>query len=129
MNTFGKYIKTKRLAKGLSLRQFCKNKGLDSAYVSRLENELIPAPSKESLLEALAQSLELKKNTAEWVEFFDLAATSRGEIPKDIQDKFPDVLNLLPAFFRSVEKDSLNEEDIQDLLNLVKSGYDDPEEN
>jgi transcriptional regulator with XRE-family HTH domain len=127
MNTFGTYIKAKRLAKGLSLRQFCKNKGLDPAYVSRLENELIPAPLKNTLLEALAESLELEKNTPDWVRFFDLAATSRGEIPKDIQDKFPEVLNLLPAFFRSAEKDSLNEEDIQKLLNLVKSGYDDPE--
>lgn len=111
----------------LTLRQFCKNKGLDPAYISRLENDIISAPSKESLLRTLAKAIEIKENTPEWVEFFDLASASKGEMPKDIKQEFPEVLTYLPAFLRSVKRNKVTKEDVEELVELVKGGYDEPE--
>ena len=127
MTTYGKFFKEHRLKQGLSLRQFCKSKGLDPAYVSRIENDIIPAPIKEDVLEALAQSIDIKKMTKEWVEFHDLASISRGKIPKDVQEKYPEVLSILPAFFRSIGKKRMTENDVKELIKLVRDGYDDPE--
>lgn len=126
--TFGKLFKNKRIATNLTLRQFCANKGLDPAYISRLENGIISAPSKEDLLKTLAKALSLKENTPEWVEFFDLASLSRGEIPDDIKQDFPKVLAYLPAFLRSVKKSKVTKEEVNELVALVKGGYENPEE-
>jgi len=46
----------------LTLRKFCSNKGLDPAFISRLENDIIPAPSKELLLKTLAKEDGMSKN-------------------------------------------------------------------
>ena len=112
----------------LTLRQFCINKGLDPAFISRLENEIIPAPSKDSLLKTLAKALNLKDTTPEWVEFFDLASLSRGEVPEDIKQDFPEVLAYLPAFLRSVKKNKVTKKDVKELVELVKGGYENPSE-
>jgi len=126
--TFGKFFKQKRMETKLTLRQFCINKGLDPAFISRLENEIIPAPSKDSLLKTLAKALNLKDNTPEWVEFFDLASLSRGEVPEDIKQDFPEVLAYLPAFLRSVKKNKVTKKDVKELVELVKGGYENPSE-
>jgi len=126
--TFGKFFKQKRMETKLTLRQFCINKGLDPAFISRLENEIIPAPSKDSLLKTLAKALNLKDTTPEWVEFFDLASLSRGEVPEDIKQDFPEVLAYLPAFLRSVKKNKVTKKDVKELVELVKGGYENPSE-
>jgi transcriptional regulator with XRE-family HTH domain len=125
--TFGTFFKNKRMKTDLSLRQFCKSKGLDPAYISRIENDIIPAPNKQSLLETLAKALDIKETTPEWVEFFDLAFVSKGEMPEDIQENFPEVLAYLPAFLRSVKKNKVTKEDVNELVDLVKAGYDEPD--
>ncbi|MBI2620873.1 helix-turn-helix transcriptional regulator [candidate division WWE3 bacterium] len=125
--TFGEYLKSKRMETNLTLRQFCRNKGLDPAYISRLENGIIAPPSKESLLKTLAKALNFSENTPEWVEFFDLASAGNGVLPADIKQEFPEVLAYLPAFLRSVKRNKVTREDVQELIQLVKGGYDGPE--
>ena len=110
----------------LTLRQFCVKKGLDPAFISRIENGIIPAPSKESLLKTLAKSINLNENTPDWVEFFDLAYVSRGEVPRDIEQDFPQLLAYLPAFLRSVKKSKVTKKDVKELLELIRSGYEEP---
>ena len=122
--TFSEFFKYKRMSTGLTLRQFCKNIELDPAYVSRLENGVISAPSKVPLLETLAEALGIENNTPEWVEFFDLASLSNGEMPEDIMLEFPDVLTYLPAFLRSIKRNKVTKEDVKELVELVKGGYD-----
>ena len=97
---FGNYFRETRLQQGLTLRAFSDRYGLDPAYISKLENEKNPPP-KGDKLEALAEALNIKKNTKNWIAFFDLAHQARQEFPVDIQSEAREALNLLPAYLRT----------------------------
>lgn len=113
--TFFEYFEKRRVQLGYTLRKFCRNKGYDPAYISRLENGLIPPPEDSNKLKALAIAIELEKDTPEWVNFFDLAAASQGKFPKDLSSN-PKLVNLLPAFYRTLRRKNLTEQDINKLL-------------
>src|ERR1700733_9191117 len=81
---FGSLLKRLRLKTGKTLREFCGEHGLDPGNYSRLERGIFPPPSGSELLEKYAHCLGLKPGTDEWLEFFDVAAACRGEIPKDL---------------------------------------------
>lgn len=116
---FGEFIRQKRLGLKLTLRQFCKKKGYDAGYISRLECGLLSPPRNTEKLRALAIALEIKENRPDWVLFFDLAATEKGEIPKDIKD-FSKLQGKLPVFYRTLRKKKITEKDIKDLLKLFR---------
>lgn len=118
---FGDYVFARRIKLAYTLRQFCKTKGYDPAYISRVENNLIQAPEDQEKLKALALALELKPNTSDWVTFFDLAAASHFEIPQDIKKDNPEIIKLLPAFYRTLRKPKANKEDVSKLLDLIIS--------
>ncbi|MCL5795341.1 MAG: helix-turn-helix transcriptional regulator, partial [Patescibacteria group bacterium] len=99
---FPKFIYEKRVKLGYTLRKFCEAKGYDPAYISRLENGLIMPPDEADKLKALAIALELKKQTSEWVNFFDLAAISKNKLPEDITKDNPNLVSFLPAFYRTL---------------------------
>lgn len=115
---FGDFIRERRIKMKLTLRQFAKQKGYDAAYISRLENNLVNPPTDEEKLRGLAKALELKEQSEEWVQFFDLAAASRGQIPQDLASN----INILPAFYRTIRKKKITEEDIKDLVKIFKKG-------
>lgn len=117
---FGEYFKSRRKNLGLTLRQYCSNSGQDPAYISRLENAITAAPASTEKLRALAVSLHLQQDTEEWVQFFDLAAISRREVPQDIDINSPEALSLLPAFYRTLRNDPISNEEASRLLKLIK---------
>jgi len=118
---FSTFFKEKRLALGMTLRSFCQTKGYDVAYISRIENALIQPPEDTEKLKALAQALGLKEQTTDWVTFFDLAANSKGKIPADIKENYPQVVSLLPAFYRSLRKKETTPETLEALLSGLAS--------
>ena len=117
---FGVFFRTKRIELRLTLRTFAKNKGYDAAYISRLENGFLTPPEDVEKLKALALALEIKEATPDWVTFFDLAAVSRKSIPSNLLEDNPNIINFLPAFFRTARKKEINKEDIKNLLSLLK---------
>ena len=122
---FGDYFKQKRLEMGYTLRKFADTKGADAAYISRVENNIIPAPSDQEKLKGFAIALGIPEGSPEWVTFFDLAAASRGVVPEDILERSPD---LLPAFYRAIRRDNLDKSQINDLLKLIGGDTDEPKE-
>ena len=52
---------------------------------------------------------------------------SKNILPEDIKENFPEVLAYLPAFLRSVKKNKVTKEDVNELVDLVKGGYDEPD--
>ena len=83
-NLFGKRLKDLRLNSGRTLREFCLENGIDPGNYSRLERGMFQAPQSEETLKKYATALGLQRGSDEWIEFFDLAAMSRGEVPHDI---------------------------------------------
>lgn len=117
---FGRYfgrIRRERLE--LSLREFCARKGLDPGNMSKLERGKIPPPRSREVLEKYANALELKEGSDEWLTFFDLAAAARGELPEDLAED-ENVLDKLPALFRTLRGDRVDEDQLDDLVDLIR---------
>ena len=74
--SFGEFFKQKRIGLGVTLRQFCQQNGFDAGNISKLERDVFAAPQSEEKLEEYANALKLERGSADWIEFFDLAAVS-----------------------------------------------------
>ena len=72
--TFGGFIKQKRIEKRISLRYFSKLIDISPEYLSKIENNLRAAP-KDDILKIMAYKLNL--NVEERELLFDLAAKSK----------------------------------------------------
>jgi len=116
-DTFGQFLRGKRLEKNQSLRDFCKNFPYDIGYISRIENDILTPPSEEGKLERLASAFGISKDSEEWETFLNLADVSRRQLPKELDEK---VLNYLPAFFRKASKKDISENDVNHLIKLIK---------
>ena len=98
MGNFGKRFKDYRLKNGLSLREFCSKNEIDASNLSKMERGVL-IPPRETL-ERYVLALGLSKESDEWYELHDLAATEKGQIPSDIvSDEF--INERMPAFFRA----------------------------
>lgn len=116
---FGEYFKTKRIEKGFTLRDFCKKFGLDPGNISKLERGLLPPPTSREKLEAYASFLGLKKGSDAWMEFFDLAAACRGELPKDILED-SEVVKSLPVIFRTIRGKKVSAKLLDELIDKLR---------
>lgn len=121
--TFGEFFRQRRIALGYTLRSFCKTFQLDPGNVSRLERDIIPPSVDEEKLAGYAIALQIKKETPEWVTFFDLAHTAKGRIPKDLLDE-KDYYKMFPFIYKTVRGEKLGKEKMVQLINLVNFGND-----
>lgn len=117
---FGDFIRKIRLKLGYTLREFCRTKGQETANISRIENNIIAPPKNQDKLEVLAKAYEIEWGTSDWVEFFDMAAASQLTIPKNVIEDNPNLINVLPAFYRTARKKEVKKEDIVKLMKLIK---------
>ncbi|HVA47894.1 MAG TPA: helix-turn-helix transcriptional regulator [Pirellulales bacterium] len=118
-NAFGSLLKKLRLASGVTMREFCLRHGLDPGNYSRLERGLFPAPQKEELLTKYAEALGLKRGSDEWLEFFDVAAASRGELPRDLLGD-EELVGKLPALFRTIRGKPVSAEQLDALIDRIR---------
>ncbi len=116
---FGKLFKELRLNGGYTLRSYCRTFKKDPAYISRLERGKVPPPSDPDEIETLALSHSLKENTDEWDNFFTLATVSSGKIPDEIMSD-EDILDKLPILLRTIQGQTLSEEKLKKLVELIK---------
>lgn len=72
--TFGSYVREKRMARGLSLRGLAAKLEVSPVYMSNMENDRRPAPTREKL-NHLIEILGLCQADAE--QLLDLAAKPR----------------------------------------------------
>lgn len=87
--TFGNFLKKKRLEKEFTIRGFAGMLGVSPVYLSEVEKDRKPAPSNERMNQ-IARLLVLDKREIE--EMYDLAAMSRsrpvvsGDLPEYIME-------------------------------------------
>ena len=116
---FGGFIKALRIKSGVTLREHCLKHGLDPGNYSRLERGLYPPPQSQELLEKYANALGIAEGTDAWMEFFDRAAASRGELPKDLLTD-AELVDKLPVLFRTLRAESVSEDKLDDLIDKVR---------
>jgi transcriptional regulator with XRE-family HTH domain len=120
MKTFGEFIKSKRLALDLSLREFAGKVGMQPSNYCNVEAGVLPPPPAESL-ERIAKALGLKRGTPDYEQFHDLAAKGRDAIPADVEQLIKDN-DLIPAMLRTVEYEKVTKEQLRGIIEDLKSG-------
>ncbi len=116
---FGLFFKKARHRKGLTLRNFCAEYGLDPGNISKMERGLMPPPTKRGILENYAGFLGVQEGTDDWYEFFDLAAACSGRIPVDVMND-EKLVEKLPVVFRTLRGQKVSSEQLKDLAELIR---------
>src|SRR5680860_784694 len=109
LKKFGSLLGKLRAENNLSIREVCKLVSYDPSNWSKIERGLISPPSEEKTLKSWAKALKI--NGGEIQEFMDDASIAQGIIPDDILNK-AEMLELMPAFFRTVRNKKPSKEEI-----------------
>lgn len=117
---FAKNLKELRIKKGLSLREVCKLTGYDPSNWSKVERGRIAPPSDRKTLATWAKVLGLSQKSKELDEFIDAAQLAQGIIPSDILTN-ENAVKFMPAFFRTLRNKKPTKEEIDRLVELIKS--------
>jgi transcriptional regulator with XRE-family HTH domain len=117
---FGEFIKERRIAKGISLRELCKRLEIDASNWSKVERGLLAPPQDQERLKEIARVLGIKFGSASWKDMKDKANIDAGIIPEDILSD-EKVLNSLPMFFRTIRSEKPTPEDLDKLIDMIKS--------
>ena len=116
--SFANLAKDLRIARELTLRQFCAEAGIDPSNWSKVERGVNPPPGDEPTLKSIAGVLGLNGEARQ--QFFDQAALARSELPADIASD-ERVLAALPAFFRAVRGGELDEAKLREFVADVRA--------
>jgi transcriptional regulator with XRE-family HTH domain len=119
MNAFSSLLRKLRAKRGLTLREFCLQNHLDPGNYSRLERGLYPPPQGHEQLEKYAYALGLQEGSDEWLELFDVAAATRGEIPRDLLTD-AELVEKLPVLFRTLRGQPVSPEKLDQLAELIR---------
>jgi transcriptional regulator with XRE-family HTH domain len=117
---FGEYVKQLRERRRLGLREFCLENGHDPSNWSKIEREVLSPPRAEDTLRTWAGQLGLSHGSDEWLRFFDYAAVDAGRIP-DYVLKDERLVAQLPVFFRTISGQKPSREDLEKLVELIRS--------
>jgi transcriptional regulator with XRE-family HTH domain len=117
--TFGAYFKELRVARKLTLRQFCEAHGYDPGNISKLERGMLPPPESEVKLTEYAKALKIRRGSDAWYEFFDLARAARGKLPPEVLRK-RDVVARLPLLFRTLRGQKVSNQKLSELIEMIR---------
>lgn len=118
-NSFGEFVKNRRLELRITLREFCQKIDYDPSNWSKIERGINFPPDSEEVLNNWANVLKLKPKSKEWHEFHDKAQLVKGKIPKDVLED-EEILKALPVFFRTVRGVKPSEAELRELAELLK---------
>lgn len=115
--TFGQFMRQKRTEKGYSLRSLGAKLGLSLVYMSNIETDRRPAPTREHL-DKLAVLLALDKEESELL--YDLAAKSKTQT---VSADLPDYImnrDIVRAALRTAREVGATDEEWQEFIDRIK---------
>ncbi len=118
---FGDLIKTLRIERDISLREFCRRLSMDASNWSKIERGVLAPPQDEEKLNQIAGILDIEKGSELSTELKDKAAIDAGIIPKDLLSD-QETLNALPMFFRTVRSEKPTVEELERLIEKIRKG-------
>ena len=114
--TFGAFVRQKRMEQGLSLRRLAARLGLSPVYMSNIETDRKPAPSQENL-DKLAEELHLSKANREL--FLDLAAASQKmKVPADLPEYIME-RDIVRAALRTAKEVDATDAEWQEFIDRI----------
>lgn len=120
MSTFGNFVREKRLALGLSLREFAKKIGLQPSNYCNIENDGLKPP-KADVLDKMLKVLSIEKGTEEYAKFYDLAGKSRKEVAQDLAEIIK-TSEMIPALLRTAEGENVSDDQLRWIIDEIKAG-------
>lgn len=114
--TFGAFVRQKRMEQGISLRGLAARLGLSPVYMSNIETNRKPAPARESL-DKLAKELRLSKADRELL--LDLAARPEimrvsADLPEYIMER-----DIVRAALRTAKEVDATDEEWQEFIDRI----------
>ena len=114
--TFGSFVREKRQSIGLSLRTLAAKLDLSPVYLSNIENDRRPAPTR-AYLERLEQELHLSKVETE--QMMDLAAKSQNNrVSADLPDYIMD-REIVRAALRTAKEADATDQEWQEFIDRI----------
>lgn len=117
---FGKFLYDLRIEKELTLREMCRKVNYDPSNWSKIERGKIAPPSDKKTLELWARTLGLKKESREFKDFIYQANIAQSIIPLDVMEE-KELVAALPAFFRTLKNKKPTKEDMDRIIDIIKS--------
>ena len=115
--TFGSFIRNRRMARGLALRGMAAKLDLSPVYMSNIENDRRAAPAQEHL-ERMAMLLQLDKADRE--QMLDLAARSRQDrVSADLPDYIMD-REIVRAALRTAREADATDQEWQEFIDRIQ---------
>jgi len=115
---FGKLFKEHRLRLGKTLREFCREHGLDHGNMSRIERGRSKPPTGRTL-DKYARCLGIEPKTDEWDELHNVAAACAGEVPERLMSD-EELVKKLPVVFRTLGRRRPTEQELDELMDLIR---------
>jgi len=119
-NAFGEFVRELRLARGMSIRTFAREVGLQPSNYCNMENGVLAPPPADGV-ERIATALQMKSGSPDYVKLLDLAAKVRREVPADIA-KLVRENEWIPALLRTVESERVSEEKLRGIIEDLRHG-------
>jgi transcriptional regulator with XRE-family HTH domain len=116
--TFGEFLRARRLRAGFGLRAFAEAVGMQPSNLSNLEHGRLAPPQEKSTLDALAELLGLAPGSEERARLFDLAVAGRERLPADVAG-FAARTPGIPVLLRTIENKGLGKKDLERLMEYV----------
>jgi len=116
---FGQNLKELRIKKGLTLRHACRILNYDPSNWSKIERGMMSPPSDDKILQRWAKVFGLSK-VSDVQRFIDEAKLVQGIIPQDILSQ-NNVVDFLPAFFRTLRNKKPTKKEIDRLMKLIRN--------
>ena len=114
--TFGGFVRQRRMALGFSLRGLAARLELSPVYMSNIETDRRPAPTQEHL-DKLTVELKLDKEDA--VRLLDLAARSQNQrVSADLPDYIME-RDIVRAALRTAKEVDATDEEWQEFIDRI----------
>jgi len=118
-SSFAKFVRERRIAAGLTLREFCRLTGYDASNWRKIERSLLTPPQSKKILQEIASVLRIETDSQDYKELMDLAALS--SVPEELVE--PEIIDQLPVFFRTVRGNNPTEEELKTLITKIRSAW------
>lgn len=116
--TFGEFLRDRRLKAGFGLRAFAEVAGLQASNLSSIEHGRLAPPQDKDKLDDLAELLNLPTGSLERTRLYDLAAEAGGRLPADVA-AFAAKTPGIPVLLRTIQKRGLKREELERLARYV----------
>jgi transcriptional regulator with XRE-family HTH domain len=117
--TFGDFVRERRLAVRITLRGFCEAVNVDPANYSKMERGKSLPPRDSATVDRFRRALGIEPNSADARELERLAALGRGNLPHRVLGD-EELMRKLPAFFRTLEGDPVDDELLDELIETIR---------